>query len=148
MDDDSQRPAEKETTMTFRSLSIALVIAGLLGLPNTALSEEQEHESAAPPAMEGSPPQGGMRKGMGMEGMHGGQGTPGQMEGAPSKGMAEMQAHMHALHEHSKKMEGIHDPDALMKEMRVHMRMMDEMMQAMMEHQAAPAPQPKPMGHM
>ncbi len=56
-------------------------------------------------------------------------------------GMADMHAHMQAMHEHSRMMEGISDPARLGEEMKKHMRMMDAMMEAMMDGRgSAPAP--------
>lgn len=45
----------------------------------------------------------------------------------------EMHAQMQALHDHSKRMEGIRDQERLTEEMKKHMRMMDEMMEKMMQ---------------
>lgn len=60
-------------------------------------------------------------------------------------GMADMHAHMQAMHEHSRMMEGIGDPAQLGEEMKKHMRMMDEMMEAMMKtHGSAAAPSNAP----
>ena len=58
---------------------------------------------------------------------------------------ADMHAHMKAMHEHSRMMQGISDPKRLDEEMKKHMRMMDEMMEAMMKaHGSAPAPSDAP----
>ncbi len=49
-------------------------------------------------------------------------------------GMKPMHAHMQAMKDHSKLMEGITDQKKLDVEMKKHMRMMDDMMESMMKH--------------
>lgn len=83
------------------------------------MEKETEHETGA-----GGMRHGGMGMGMGMS-------------------MKEMHAHMQAMKDHSKMMEGITDQKKLDVEMKKHMRMMDDMMESMMksqEHGAAGAP--------
>ncbi|RIL07230.1 MAG: hypothetical protein DCC71_03805 [Proteobacteria bacterium] len=78
--------------------------------------------------------------GMGQGGMdHGGMGhmdgTAEGSQGAAQSGPAsDMPRRMQELREHSHMMNGIEDPERLRSEMRRHMKMMDDMMQAMMEH--------------
>ena len=70
------------------------------------------------------------RDGMGHMGM-----KPGMMGKAGmdhSKHMQEMHAKMGKLNDHTKKMEGMTDPEDLADEMKKHMRMMDDMMEKMM----------------
>jgi hypothetical protein len=56
--------------------------------------------------------------------------------------MKDMHAHMQAMKDHSKMMEGVTDQKKLDAEMKKHMRMMDDMMESMMkchEHSATGA---------
>lgn len=107
--------------------AIALGLA--LCWPLAAFSQQGAHEKhgggAMPPAA-----------------AHGGAPTTGQEQHGA---MADMHAHMKAMHEHSRMMHGISDPKRLDEEMKKHMRMMDEMMEAMMKtHGSASAPSDAP----
>ena len=117
----------------FRTLAVSLLFSlAPLGAFSQA-PEASEHEShtaapATPPTASGPPQQGQGSMGMGMRGtQHGG-------------GMKDMHARMHALHEHSKKMEGMTDQRQLGEEMKHHMKMMDEMMEMMMQAHGEQAP--------
>jgi hypothetical protein len=61
-------------------------------------------------------------------------------------GMKEMHAHMQAMKDHSKMMEGITDQKKLDTEMKKHMRMMDDMMESMMKSEEHPATGVPPAG--
>lgn len=76
-----------------------------------------------------------MADGKSMKGMK--HGSMGHMDmGSDSTGhadhMAAMHAKMEALHEHTMKMEGMSDHDALVVEMKKHMKMLDELVAGMM----------------
>lgn len=100
----------------------ALAVGMLLSLGGSVALAEEGHEShgATTEAPTTQMDQGGMRQ-MGMQ-----MGKSGMAHGD------DMQARMQSLHDHSKMMEGMTDQTALSDEMKKHMRMMDEMMEKMM----------------
>ena len=125
--------------------TLAIVALGLLLTigASRAFAQEPSHEGhegmAAPEPSGGDQPMekepghpmgpGGMGKGMG-HGMEMGMGTK------------HMEAQMQAMKDHSKMMEGITDQKKLDVEMKKHMRMMDDMMESMMNCQGAPSSPP------
>lgn len=106
-----------------------LALAGLLALalPGAAVAGDDMMDAPG-----GSQGMGGMQGGGGMQGMgdmHGG------MHGGPSDpqaAQADARAQLQRLREHTRTMDGVHDPNQLMMEMRVHMRMTDELMESLM----------------
>ncbi len=115
---------------------LALALGLLLSVGGSVALAQGGHEghSAKTEAPEKKMDRGGMghmKKGMGKSGME--------------RGM-DMHAHMQALRDHSKMMEEMTDPKELSEETKKHMRMMDDMMEKMMErHMQAPtANQPMP----
>lgn len=123
---------------TLTTVALALMLA--LGA-SSALAQETSHEghegtsATPPPSGTGQPTEKGTGHPMGPGGMgHGGMGM----------GMKEMHAHMQAMKDHSKMMEGITDQKKLDVEMKKHMRMMDDMMESMMKSQEHSAPAASP----
>lgn len=117
-------------TLTTIALGLMLMLGG-----SSAFAQEPSHEGhegmAGTPAPSGSDQPmekgGAGGKGMGQHGM------------GMGMGMKEMHAHMQAMKDHSKMMEGITDQKKLDVEMKKHMRMMDDMMESMMKSQEPPA---------
>ena len=127
--------------------TLTIVVLGLLLAigASGAVAQETSHEghegtgvTPAPSATQ-QPTEKGTAHPMGPGGM----GSGGMAMGA---GMKEMHAHMQAMKDHSKLMEGITDQKKLDVEMKKHMRMMDDMMESMMKSQEHPATGAPPAG--
>lgn len=125
-------------TLTTIALGLLLVLGG-----SSAFAQEpshEGHEGMTTPAPSGSDQPMEKEPGhpMGPGGMGMGKGM-GHGKGM-GMGMKEMHAHMQAMKDHSKMMEGITDQKQLDVEMKKHMRMMDEMMESMMKNHESHAP--------
>jgi hypothetical protein len=126
-------------TPTIVALGLLLTIGPSRAFAQDTSSHETHEGTSATPAPSGSdqPTEKGASHPMGPGGMgHGGMGM----------GMKEMHAHMQAMKEHSKMMEGITDQKKLDTEMKKHMRMMDDMMESMMKHEQHETPGVPPAG--
>ena len=99
--------------------ALSVVLAGfvVLAAPSVAIADDD--------MMMG--PQGGSGGG-GMQGMGGMQSAPADSQAA----QADAHARMQRLREHTRAMDGVHDPNQLMMEMRIHMRMTDDMIESLM----------------
>lgn len=135
-------------TLTTIALGLMLVLGASRAFAQEPSHEGHEGTTTAPAPGEGDQPMekepahpmgpGGMGKGMG-HGMEMGQG----MGMGQGKGMCmgkDMPSCMQAMKDHSKMMEGITDQKKLDVEMKKHMRMMDDMMESMMNSQGHSAP--------
>jgi hypothetical protein len=116
-------------------LAARLALAGLLSLalPGVAVADDDMMgDPGGSQGMGGTQGGGGMQ---GMGGMHGG------MQGGPSDpqaAQADAHAQLQRIREHTRKMDSVHDPNQLMMEMRIHMRMTDEFMESLMSRATQP----------
>ena len=110
---------------TLSALALGLFLPLFAG---SALAD-QGHESHAAPGAKSTAGETG----------HGHMGREGMKMDAPvsphAPGMREMHEQMRAIREHSRMMDGITDPEQLSEEMKKHKRMMDEMMEKIVEEQ-------------
>lgn len=95
------------------ALRFAFAALLALALPGAAVADEEE-------------------MGMGgMGGMHGGM-QSGASPSDPNAAQTDVRAQMQRLREHTRMMDGVRDQHQLMMEMQVHMRMVDDMMESVM----------------
>ncbi len=105
-----------------RKISAVLALTLALALaPLESVAEEGHEGQTAKSGSESSTDHKGMD--MGESGMQHGM------------NMGDMHTQMKGMHEHSKMMEGMTDDKALAEEMKKHMRMMDEMMEKILQRQ-------------